>query len=161
MALLNTASADNRIVTNGLVLSYSKRIIPGQWSWNRGVGTIPQTFYQAYEHHRYCTKNYMYVGLDLTSAQSVASDAITYYTRSSQTSFWNTTNGGFDQITTALQPMADVSVQQVEGHMYNVIINVREDEMLMTMDSTITPEQLFAYANQRHYDTQQQAFVDA
>lgn len=43
--------------------------------------------------------------------------------------------------------------------MYNVIINVREEDCLYSMSPTATPEDMFAYANQRGYDEGDQAFV--
>ena len=48
--------------------------------------------------------------------------------------------------------MADICIQQQEGHMYSVIVNVREDDVRLRTYST-DPASLFSAENQRDYDT--------
>ena len=160
MGLLTTYDKNNRVVTNGKVLSYSKQYRPGQWSYNDTISTI-HTYYQMWECHRYCSKSYMYVGMDLSTATACAQDAIAYYTRQTRTSFWNyyaPTDGDFTNINGGDVVMADISIQQVEGHMYNVMINVREDDCLYTSSASENPETLFAIENRRGYDEGDNAF---
>lgn len=160
MGLLTTYSKSNRVVTNGKVLSYSKQYRPGQWSYNETISTI-HTYYQMWECHRYCTKSYMYVGMDLTTAEACAAAAIAYYTRETKSSFWNynsPSDGDFTTIQSGNVLMADVNIQQVEGHMYNVVINVREEDCRYTRNKDDDPATIFAFENLRKYDTGNGAF---
>lgn len=160
MGLLTTYNKDNRVVTGGKTVSYSRAMIPGQWTYNTSIST-QTTYWQAWEYHRYCYKTYMYVGMDQTTAEACAAAAITYYTRTTKTSFWNyngPTDGTFTQVTSGSIPMADVQVQQVEGHMYNVVINVREEDCLLSISPDVPYSTLFAYTDSRGYDTGNNAF---
>lgn len=47
--------------------------------------------------------------------------------------------------------MADISIQQQVGHMYSVVVNVREDDVRLRTFST-TPSSLFTAENNRDYD---------
>lgn len=53
--------------------------------------------------------------------------------------------------------MADISIQQQQGHMYSVIVNVREDDTKLRTDaqaqSISDPSALFSAENARDYDT--------
>lgn len=48
--------------------------------------------------------------------------------------------------------MADISIQQRAGCMYDVVVSVREDDTRMRTGPT-TPEALFGAENMRDYDT--------
>lgn len=112
MGLLTTYDKSNRVVTNGKVLSYSKKMIPGSWTYETSPAST-YTYYQAWEFRRWCSKTYMYVGMDLTTATQCAQDAVAYYKRNSQTSFWNyyaSTDGSFTPVVTGQIPMADVAI---------------------------------------------------
>lgn len=66
MGLLQSYGADNRVVFNDKVVTYSKQRIYGNWSYvNLNMTT---TYYWVWEYHRYCTKSYAYVGMDLVTA---------------------------------------------------------------------------------------------
>lgn len=49
-------------------------------------------------------------------------------------------------------PMADVVIQKRAGHMYDVVISVREDDCRNRMTSYPTPSTLFRNENNRDYD---------
>ena len=71
MGLLTTYGANNRVVYNDKVVTYSKQRIYGQWSYQPIIDVI-NTIYWVWEYHRYCSKSYMYVGMDLATAQQCA-----------------------------------------------------------------------------------------
>ena len=48
--------------------------------------------------------------------------------------------------------MADIAVQQREGCMYDVVINVREDDARLRTNVTANPSSLFTTENARDYD---------
>lgn len=161
MGLLTTYNKSNRVVTNGKVLSYSKIYKPGTWGATETQTQSAVIYYQMWECHRYCTKSYMYVGMDLTTAEACAAEAIAYYTRETKSSFWNYNNpsdGDFTTVASGNVLMADVSIQQVEGHMYNVMINVREEDCRYTRNKDDDPATIFAFENTRKYDTGNGAF---
>lgn len=66
MALLTKYDASNRVILNDKTVTYSKTRIYGAWSYVSGVSII--TLYSCWEYHRYCSKTYMYVGMDRTTA---------------------------------------------------------------------------------------------
>lgn len=149
MGLLNSYSSANRVVLNGKTVSYSKSRIYGQWSYVSGVSVV--TIYQAWEYHRYCQKTYQYVGMDYTTASKCAEEMIKKYTRSYDISEWNSNTGTFTDKTGSSMCMADVTIQKVAGHLYNVIISVREDDAKIRTTS-LTPSGLFVAENNRDYD---------
>lgn len=155
MALLNTWGADNRVVTNDKVVTYSTRLIYGSWSYvSPDAPNITVTINSAYEYHRYCSKSYMYVGMDRATAGACAQAMITKYTRSFSVSEWNSSGQNAGQFTDTgggSYCMAEVCVQQREGCMYDVLINVREDDTRLRTSIT-SPEALFAAENNRDYD---------
>lgn len=153
MALLNTWSSTNRVVTNDKVVTYSQQRIYGEWSYQTSIST-ETTLRSVWEYHRYCSKSYMYVGMDKTTANQCAQAMITKYTRTYEISDWNSsgqTAGTFTDITGGSVCMADISVQQREGCMYDVVINVREDDSKLRTTS-VSPSSLFTVENQRDYD---------
>lgn len=112
MGLLTTYNKNNRVVTNGKIVTYSKVYTPGQWSYNDTLSSTV-TYYQMWECHRYCSKSYMYVGMDLDTATQCAQAAVAYYTRHTRTSFWNynaPTDGDFTNIRGGDVVMADIGI---------------------------------------------------
>lgn len=66
MGLLTTYGSQNRVILNDKTVTYSKSRIYGEWSW--ASGTTIQYIYSVWEYHRYCSKSYMYVGMDRDTA---------------------------------------------------------------------------------------------
>ena len=120
--------ANNRVVFNSKVVTYSKGRIYGAWNYTGMPGQIT-TYDWVWEYHRYCAKTYVYVGMDISTANSCAQAMIAKYTRTFKVSDWNSTTGAFEDDDGGSMCMADIAVQQRDGHMYEVVINVREDEV--------------------------------
>lgn len=74
---------------------------------------------------------------------------ITYYTRQTYVSLWNAGNAGFVTIDGGLIPMAEVTVQQVAGEMYDVNISVRETDTRLSMLVVQDIAGIFSTENQR------------
>lgn len=154
MALLNSWSSANRVVANDKVVTYSRQRIYGSWTYLQAIN-IEYTYHSVWEYHRYCSKSYMYVGMDINTANSCAAAMVTKYTRSFKISDWYYSGehaGTFQDIDGGSMCMADISIQQREGHMYDVIVNVREDDVRLRTNIT-SPQSLFTSENNRDYDT--------
>ena len=67
MGLLTSYGSNNRVVYNDKVVTYSKQRIYGTWTYRPALN-IEQTYYWVWAYHRYCSKSYMYVGMDLATA---------------------------------------------------------------------------------------------
>ena len=96
----------------------------------------------------------MYVGMSLEAANTCAAAMLTKYTRSFKVSEWNeggSAGGTFTDVNGGSVCMADICVQQREGHMYDVVVSVREDDT-RTRIAPVNPESLFTAENQRDYD---------
>lgn len=74
---------------------------------------------------------------------------ITKYTRSVKVSEWGT--GEFSDIDGGTICMADITIQKREGHMYDVVVSVREDDS-RNRRASWTPSSLFTAENNRDYD---------
>jgi len=92
----------------------------------------------------------MYVGMDLTTANACAAAMITKYTRPFYVSSW-TDSGTWEVVPGGSMLMAEVTVQQRAGCMYDVMINVREDDVRMSK-TAVSPTSLFTSENARDYD---------
>ena len=150
MGLLSTWNDSNKVVISDKVVTYSSQLVFGEWSYNSAPNVIT-TLYNAWEFHRYCVKTYMYVGMDRTTAGNCATAMVTKYTRDYKYSKWDNTNGIFVDENAGSMCMADIAIQQREGHMYDVIVSVREDDSRMRTNPT-SPASLFTAENQRDYD---------
>lgn len=150
MALLNTYSSANRVVTEDKVVTYSVSRIQGEWT--HIISPLAwYTYYTVYEYHRYCTKTYSYVGMDIATARNCAAAMVTKYTRNFENSDWDADTGTFNDVYGGTVCMAEIAIQQTAGHMYSVVVNVREDDTKVR--TTIqTPDTLFAAENARDYD---------
>lgn len=112
MGLLTSYGANNRVVFNDKVVTYSKQRIYGTWTFRPALN-IEQTYYWVWEYHRYCSKSYMYVGMDLATAQSCAQAMITKYTRTTKVSDWQAEGqnaGTFQDVDGGTVCMADISI---------------------------------------------------
>ena len=76
---------------------------------------------------------------------------ISKYTRSYKVSDWNG-SGEFQDIDGGSICMADVVIQKRAGHMYDVVVSVREDDSRNRVASYSSPETLFTMENRRDYD---------
>lgn len=92
----------------------------------------------------------MYVGMDLATANACAAAMIAKYTRPFYVSSW-TDSGNWEVVPGGSMPMAEVTVQQRAGCMYDVMVNVREDDTRMSKTAD-SPASLFTIENARDYD---------
>ena len=150
MALLNTYGSANRVVTEDKVVTYSINRIQGEWT--HIISAVQQyIYYTVFEYHRYCTKTYSYVGMDLTTARDCAAAMVTKYTRNFENSDWDEDTGTFNDVYGGSMCMADIAIQQTAGPMYSVVVSVREEDTKVR--TTITsPASLFSAENSRDYD---------
>lgn len=149
MGLLTTYDANNKIIINDKTVSYSQKRVTGTWTY-MPFPWQDVTYSWMWEYHRYCSKSYMYVGMDLTTANACAAAMITKYTRPFYVSSW-TDSGTWEVVPGGSMLMAEVTVQQRAGCMYDVLINVREDDSRMSKTAD-SPASLFTIENARDYD---------
>ena len=164
MALLQTYGAGNRVIINDKSVTYSQARVTGTWESEEDAFGNKTTYSWMWQFHRYCQKSYKYVGMDLPTANACAAAMISKYSRTFYVSTWNpamATKGNFEVVIGGIMPMADVAVQQVNGCMYEVIINVREDDSRLTKAAPETDiASLFANENERDYDTGEEVITN-
>lgn len=149
MALLSTYSAANRVVESDSVVMYSMSVSLGEF-WVEDV----------FEYRRLRSKSYRYVGMDIDTARDCAAAAAAYYMRDKTVprvgKSWDIQN-----VSAGKELMADIAIQRRGGNMYDVVINVHEDDIRSSKDGTLEPASLFTdtiYSN-RKYDTEATAFA--
>lgn len=150
MGLLNT-KPDKQLI-NGLTITYSVRKITGTWSWT--MLNVTSTIEEAWEYHRYAKCSYKYVGLSYSAAKIIARDLIDAYTREFQITKWQTIGekaGTFDILYGGDKLQGDISINKINGHMYEVVVNINEDDCKVSKDQ-ITAIEMFADENSREYD---------
>jgi len=114
-----------------------------------------------YRVHRYATKSYSYVGMDEATAKACQNAKIAQYTRA----FSRVVEGDAppdpevspDPSTTltlgyTYECRSDIVAQHVDGHMWEVVINVNEDDEKFSYELPSNPASLFTAENQRNYD---------
>lgn len=154
MGLLSTATAANRITERALTVSYSKPRIKGNWSWTNALNVI---FWrtQAYEYHRYASCAYRYVGMDYKSAKSAADRIRESYTRAFKISEWNGSGsyaGTFQPLDMGTRLQGSVEVVRDRGHLYDVVVQIDEDDVRLSLDPNRSFAVLFADEDARRYD---------
>ena len=88
--------------------------------------------------------------MDRGTANACAAAMIAKYTRLFYVSVW-TAAGTWTVEQGGTIPMAEVTVQQRAGCMYDVLVSVREDDVRLTRDP-VDPATLFTAENARDYD---------
>lgn len=156
MALLNTATEDNRVVDTALRVVYSRRKIFGAWTYVSLNVTV--TITEAWEYLRTATKTYRYVGLDEATANAAVAALQTLYTRSTKVSQFDTaqgspTYGNFKAVAAGDVPMADIVAQHEAGGMWTVAVAVNELDSRISLSPSESFAALFAVENRRDYDT--------
>lgn len=157
MALLNTYTNDNKEIETGLTITYAKTKVFGVWVAEPIIATgASVTYTEAWEYRRFAVGTFKYIGLDYSTAIACANAMNAKYTRTTQVSVWDPVgqsmyDAEFVDKDGGSMPMADVSVQKTAGHMYEVIVSVRETDTRMRMDGTEEPEDLFEDENERNY----------
>lgn len=139
---------DNKVTEEGLIVKYtytSKIVYIGEEE-----GT--QVYAPLYCVTRTATKRYKYVGLSETQAKALAASKQTQYTRSRP--------GGFEygeqsiEYKTPVQYMgAEIAIRHFAAHLWEVVINVNENEQIWTFTLGTSLAGLFSsYISGRTYD---------
>lgn len=153
MGLLSTATAANRKTERLLTVTYSRSAVKGKWAWVSGNVTSWRDV--AYEVHRYASCAYRYVGMDYASALAAAKTIRASYTRAFKGSEWHgsgTYAGTFRDLDMGKRCQASVEVVRTAGHLYDVVVDVSEDDMRMSLQPSGATAALFAAENKRQYD---------
>lgn len=154
MALLSTASAANRVIERALCVTYSKPAVKGTWTWTNNANVVSWVNV-AYECHRYASCRYRYVGMDYASAKAAADAIRESYTRAFWTSEWQnsgTYTGTFRDLEMGTKLQGSVEVVRREGHLYDVEVEIAEDDVKMSRDPNASLATLFANENLRTYE---------
>ena len=156
MALLTTATEANRVVDTALGVTYTRRKIYGSWTYVQL--NVTTTITEVWEYVRRAVKSYKYVGLDETTADSLAATLRTYYTRATKTSEFDTiegssTYGQFKHVAAGDVPMADVVCQHEDGGMWSVVVSVNEEDTRTSRSASESFATLFSAEDARGYDT--------
>lgn len=151
MALLTEYNEENRVITDGLLVSYETQLTFGRWvQISQSGGAIIRVYDRVWTTTRKATKRYKYVGMDLETAQQCAQDMVSKYTRGFKTSVWNALDGTFEHNSGGSRIMAKVGVRYVQGGMYDVDIEVDEVDTRTTVNEG--SKYLFTSEDNRDYD---------
>lgn len=154
MALLATASAANRITERELCVTYSVSAVKGSWSYTNSANVVTTIFF-AYEYHRYASCRYRYVGMDYASAKAAADAIRESYTRPFWTSEWQGSGdsaGSFQDLAMGTKLQGFVEVVRREGHLYDVVVEIAEDDVKRHPSSNAKTSALFAKEATRTYE---------
>lgn len=157
MALLTAWTDDNKIIDSGLTISYSKSKVFGSWTaTSTTASTASVTYNEAWEYRRFASGTFRYVGMDYDTSLRCAQAMVAEYSRPTIISKWDPTgqsmyNAEFIDVDGGTVLMADVNVQNTAGHMYEVVVQVREQDMRMRINGSAGPSSLFTTENQRQY----------
>lgn len=156
MALLETYGEVNRVVETGLSVSYSKTRTFGYW--HHVMLNVEEDYTEAWTYRRRATKSYRYVGMTYEAAQTCAADMRKLYNRDQKMSVWDLNdNREFAEPSTPNKVvMADVAVTYAGGSMYDVRVEVNEDDERMRRAS-LAPDALFTAEKSRDYDGESEA----
>lgn len=155
MALLNTWTDANKVIDQGLMITYSRTIVFGNWKQVAAFDASEYTYVQAYELRRFAKGSFRYVGMDYTTATSCANAMIAQYTRTTKVSTWNPDGQALGQaefvdVGGGTVPMAEVSIQHTDGHMYEVVVNVNEMDSRLRI-APLSPQTVFYVEDARTY----------
>lgn len=150
MALLTTATADNRAIDTALSKTYARRVVYG--TWTKVELNVTTTYTKAWEYSRVATKSYRYVGLTEAAAKQIAAYYADYYTRATKVSEWDSEDGEFKHVDGGSVPMATVVPQHEDGGMWSVVISVDEQDTRLDLSPSRSFATLFATEDARSYD---------
>ena len=133
--------------------------------------TYDKMYYRVF---RYATKSYSYVGMDETTAKACLNAKVSQYTRGysrvvevdvPDSSSSNLIGGSGESQSegeghthtelrneTTRECRSDIVAQHVDGHMWQVIINVNEEDEKYSYTLPANPASMFTAENQRNYD---------
>ena len=153
MALLTSHSSANLVIDSALVVTYSKSLINGNWSYTSA--NVSGYYNYMMEYHRRARMSFRYVGMTKTAAEACKAAMIAAYTRSFKISIWDdTTMGGeWSDDSAGEMPMAEVAMSHNEDGSYDVSVNVNEDDTRMRKTTTAAAYSvLFSTERSRAYE---------
>lgn len=152
MALRTSYGDGNIIVEVPLDVIYTTQIIVGSWSYTTALGGAGY-YYRMRESHRYATKRFRYVGMTFGAAKSCRDELKLIFTRSFHTQVWNGATAQWNNVPTANSVcMASVELEENEDGSYDVVVNVKEDDMKYGMENeSFDPSRVFAVERLRTY----------
>ena len=164
MALIATftRNGSNLVIDSGLVVTYSKSLVSGTWSWESG--NMEGEYNYMMEYHRRARMSFRYVGMTKSAAESCKAAMITAYTRSFCASIWDgtTLNGSWSDSSAGSMPMAEVAMSHNEDGSYDVVVNVNEDDSRMRKtSSSASYSTLFSSERSRTYENSETESVSS
>ena len=165
MGLLTSYSDYNKVTETALKVQYA--VEPDRYEYTgwvedpeRDVSSWVTYDRPYYRVTRYATKSYSYVGMDEATAISCQNAKVSQYTRS----FSRGTQVEVPDLDlpdhtrtvlsteTTRECRSDIAAQHVDGHMWNVVINVNENDEKFSYTLPANPASMFTSENQRNYD---------
>ena len=155
MALIATftRNGSNLVVDSGLVVTYSKSLVSGSWSWVSA--NVEGTYGYMMEYRRRARMSFRYVGMTKSAAESCRDAMISAYTRNFYMSVWDgtTMGGNWSTSSAGSQLMADVAMSHNDDGSYDVVVNVNEDDTRMSkVESPASYALAFVYERLRTYE---------
>ena len=155
MALIATftRNGSNLVVDSGLVVTYSKSLVSGSWSWVSA--NVEGTYGYMMEYHRRARMSFRYVGMTKAAAESCRDAMISAYTRSFYMSVWDgtTMGGNWSTSSAGSQLMADIAMSHNDDGSYDVVVNVNEDDSrMLKVGDSYNYAVMFASESARDYD---------
>lgn len=151
MSLINSATADCRIIEEGRSVTYAKNRV--QQSYVKVTGNIEQRIDFVWEYRRFCTADYKYVGLSYDAAITKQNALLTYYKRDVKISDWDKDIGEFFRIDGGKTLMnTQIQVVKTVGHMYELHVSINEEDCIMRTTGEQDATVLFAEENLRQYE---------
>lgn len=149
MALRTSHSSANLVIDSALVVSYSRSLISGNWSYTSA--NVSSSYNYMMEYHRRARQSFRYVGMTKVAADSCKSAMVAKYTRSTYESIWDgdAMGGAWNTTASGEMLMAEVSASHNEDGSYDVVVNVNEDDTRM---SKVGETAVFAYEPLRQYE---------
>lgn len=153
MSLLTSHSSANRIVDSGLVVTYSKALVSGNWSYTSA--NVSGWYNYMMEYHRRARMSLRYVGMTEAAAKDCKDAMMSAFTRSFKSSIWDgtTMGGSWSDSSAGEVPMADVAMVHNDDGSYDVVVNVNEDDTRMRkVGESASYATLFSSERSRSYD---------
>ena len=153
MSLPTSHSSVNRVVDSGLVVTYSKTLVSGNWSYTSA--NVSGSYNYMMEYHRRARMSLRYLGMTEAAAKSCKAAMLSAFTRSFKSSLWDdsTMGGSWSDSSAGEGPMADVAMVHNDDGSYDVVVNVNEDDTRMRkVGESASYATLFFSERSRSYD---------
>lgn len=159
MSLFTSHGEANRVVDTALKVVYTSAWVSGNWGW---VSANASGFYaHMWEHHRYATKRYRYIGMTEQAARACQAAMIKLYTREIRFSEWlgSSMGGGWATVTGGHQLLADIEMSRNDDGSWDVYVSVAEDDVRMSIGSSTATHITFSTEADREYDDEKETVI--